>query len=141
MANEKINKVNEEISASNSQAPNVEDDGSEVRVVLNTTTQSSYILNTIHNPFRTTISFLFRIQGDWLMQFDANGNEFWVNQITGVSAWEVKQNTFFHSCESPFLSAQTHKHTYIHINILYIITVHAYIFSPIQLYIHTYPHP
>ena len=40
MANEKINKVNEEISASNSQAPNVEDDGSEVRVVLHTTIHS-----------------------------------------------------------------------------------------------------
>ena len=69
------------------------------------------------------------------MQFDSNGNEFWVNQITGVSAWEVKQSTFFHSCGSPFLLAQAHKHTYIHINILYI---HTYIFSPIQLYIHTY---
>ena len=78
------------------------------------------------------------------MQFDSNGNEFWVNQITGVSAWEVKQSTFFHSCGSPFLSAHAHKHTYIHINILYIHTTYPHPFKytciHTYIYIHKYPH-
>jgi hypothetical protein len=29
--------------------------------------------------------------GQWLQHFDASGNEYWVHQITGVSAWELPE--------------------------------------------------
>jgi hypothetical protein len=34
-----------------------------------------------------TESFIRR--GDWLQQFDGEGNEYWLNEVTGESVWEL----------------------------------------------------
>lgn len=78
MASAKMEEVNQELSQSHlkPEEPREDDDGS-VRVV-----------RPIHINYRL-FTLMMLHQGDWLLQYDANGNEFWVNQVSGVSAWEI----------------------------------------------------